>query len=132
MNETEKNPPLLHRDDVPMEVAETLVERLKELYGDDIKVQFAGDSTKELPPDVIEANAKLHKHFIKCFVEGLCHVCEAKFPGKWPPDEDDDWNLQGWAYYDTDSEDQVPLFACPSCEEADRNGQPKPMEIPDA
>lgn len=26
MNETEKDPPLLHRDDVPMELAETLIQ----------------------------------------------------------------------------------------------------------
>lgn len=126
----DKKPPLIHRDDIPMDVAEDLVSHLKELYGNDITVQFAGDSNTEMPQDMIEAHTKMNEHFRKCFVEGLCHICGARFPGAWPPEDGDDWSLQGWAYYTSDSEDQVPLLVCPDCEEADSDGQPRPVNIP--
>ena len=135
MDKNDKNDlPLLHRDDIPMEMAEDLVAKMKELYGDDIKVKFVGDATTKeleaLPKEFLEAQKKFYDHTVKCFVQGLCHSCEAKFPGEWPPTDEENW-LQGWSYYSIDSEKQPPMLICPKCEDEESDGVPRPMEIGD-
>jgi len=131
-------PPMLHRDDVPMDIAEDLVAKLKEvgeeMTGHPVKVIFAGDMTDEqrakVPPSMIESMQKLHDQLWKEFGKGLCHVCKTQYPGEWPPPENDaEWEQCHWAYYDNDSEESPPLIVCPKCEKMDDHGVPRPVEL---
>lgn len=137
-DQPQKEPPLLHRDDVPMDLAEDMVTKMKKAAKEqgmgDVKVQFIGDLTDEqkakLPPGMMEGIARLHDKLVKHFVNGECHVCGKKFPGEWPPPEDgENYSLQDWSYYDSDHESHPPALACPECEE-DEDGVPKPVELP--
>jgi len=118
--------PELHRDDIPMELAENLVEHLKDIHSEKgkppLKVRFIGDLTDEEKselPDLMEIQKKLYKHLVECFTKGVCHICGVKFPGEWPPNNDENWDLQGWIYYDSENEKDPPLLVCPKCEKRD-------------
>lgn len=113
-----------HRDDLPMDVAEDIVAQLKaagkERYGKNMTVKFVGDMTEEdiKMPNVAKIQEQLFDHLARCFVDGLCHLCKAQFPGKWPPTDDDNdgdsIDLLGWDYVDQ-GEETPPIFTCPSC-----------------
>lgn len=116
MEEKEK-PELLHRDDLPMDVAEGIVDQIQKLHPG-VKVVFAGDLPTN-DPDAEKMRHKaeeLHKTIIQSFVDGECFSCGAEIPMEWPP-EGDDWDLpDGWHIIDSVQEDGPMFLECPECD----------------
>ena len=107
---------LIHRDDVPMDVAESIVADLQAMYPG-YTVQFAGDSGN---PKAAEAAKQLGDELAKLLVEGRCMDCGRQMEG-WPGAEmADDWRPnEGWCHF-SDYNDELMGWQCPECDVDDK------------
>jgi hypothetical protein len=109
----------IHRDDLPMDVAEEVVESLQQQFPG-FKVQFAGDAPGGLPPEVAEAMQKLKDQMDQSVLLGQCFDCGAQMPNypKQGEPVPEDWEpATGWNYYS--SGDEIMHWICPTCDAAD-------------
>ena len=107
----------IHRDDLPMDVAEEMVKKLQELHPG-CKIVFMGDQPGGVPPEMQADLDQFAQAQERAFAEGRCMDCDKPMPG-WPsqggaPDQLPD----GWTYF-TDLKDQPMGWLCPECDAAD-------------
>ncbi len=105
---------MLHRDDLPMEVAEGMIEAIQKLHPD-CKVVFAGDVPGEIDPAVQDAIDLLEYATWRSFSEGRCFDCQTKIPIPWPPEEEDWKEPDDWNIY-VEGNFPCPMIICPDCE----------------
>lgn len=114
---------MLHRDDLPMELAEEVTRKLKELYPG-MKVMFAGDC-----PDsavLVRANQALEalqRKNEESLMNGTCIDCGRQMPGystEWREDRGADWApAEGWVWFSIPQTDEVVSWQCPECNALD-------------
>ncbi len=111
---------LIHRDDVPADLAEEIVKNMKDDFPG-CRIVFAGDY-QGLPPQAVEEARKEQARIVKVaatrFYKGQCFECGADMPMEWPP-KDDEWELPtGWGICtETYGIDDIPILICPECED---------------
>ncbi len=112
-----KSNDLIHRDDVPADLAEEIVKNMKKDFPE-CKVVFAGDKPGEVPQEVQDEQAKIIKVAAQRFCKGQCFECGADMPMEWPP-RDDEWELPtGWGICtEMYGIDGIPILICPECED---------------
>ena len=107
----------IHRDDLPMDVAEEIVKKLQELHPD-CKVVFAGDQPGAVPAELQAELDQLLEAQQQAFADGRCMDCDQPMPG-WPSQGGAPEMLpDGWTYF-TDLKDQPMGWLCPDCDAAD-------------
>jgi hypothetical protein len=108
---------LPHRDDVPMDVAEALVAKMKAEHPG-CKVVFAGDlPADQVPPEIREATARMGRAQAKSVLHGACLMCGARMADY--RIEDDDWNPPtGWGLI-YGLNDEPLAWECPACGRGD-------------
>ena len=124
----EKKPNLIHRDDLPMEAAEEITAKLKELYPG-FRVVFSGDEA-ELPPEVVRASEDLQSHMDDSLFTGKCIDCGAQmpnFPGRDATDSElDEWNpAEGWRWFSGPT-GEPQAWQCPECDRAESSEGGRP------
>ena len=72
----------IHRDDLPMDVAEEMVKKLQELHPG-CKIVFMGDQPGGVPPEMQADLDQFAQAQERAFAEGRCMDCEKPMPG-WP------------------------------------------------
>src|SRR5947199_924463 len=88
----------IHRDDLPMDVAEEMVKKLQELHPG-FKVVFAGDQPGGVTPELQAELDALLEAQQRAFADGRCMDCDKQMPG-WPwKDGAPDQLPEGWAYF---------------------------------
>lgn len=95
------------RDDIPMDVAEKMVEMLQDQFPGK-KIVFGGGSEDSLAANL---NRIFVRHARRCCKRGVCLHCQGEHPRPWPPKEyilDDGWSL-------IDTHTGTPAFLCPVC-----------------
>ncbi len=102
---------LMHRDDLPMDVAEA-VEQAKQMFPG-FEVRFAGDEPPEsLPPQIKE----WQEHMRQSLVEGRCVDCGVQMEN-WADLEKEDWQPpNGWCSFHEGPDDQIAGWQCPACD----------------
>ena len=81
-------PKLIHRDDLPMDLAEAVVGALKGVGGDNKKVVFAGDLPEDQQAECADMLRRIEEQESRAIAEGLCRDCGKRVPGNWPPTPD--------------------------------------------
>lgn len=100
---------MIHRDDMDMDDAESIVKMLQEKHPG-MKVVFAGDAAS---PEQEEKSRAIHLEMARRFIDGRCHTCNAKMPGKW--DEEDCDLADGWEYFESIGDEPMGMLECPTC-----------------
>lgn len=116
----------LHRDDLPMNVAEGIVEQMKQAFPG-MEVVFAGDMPGDLPESVKEGMAALEKKMERSLCEGRCIDCDAEMEGFPKSDATDDfWDnwqpAKGWKHFKRDGD--IVAWQCPKCDAAENSPPP--------
>jgi hypothetical protein len=108
---------MIHKDDLPMDVAEKIVEELKKMHPGCKSVVFAGDSPDtELQEKHKQITEQINKMHLKSFKEGECLDCGTKIPIPWPPKSDDFEWPKGWGRLEeVGNDDLCPALLCPTC-----------------
>jgi len=108
---------LIHRDDIPADIAEELVRLIQEDFPEGTRVVFAGDKPGEVPQEIKDQQKILIKVAATRFYQGQCFECGTDMPLEWPP-KDDEWELpDGWSIStETYGINDIPIFICPECE----------------
>lgn len=116
----------LHRDDVPYDHVEKIIQQLKEAEPG-MELVFAGD----VPPDQLPEEVKLAIEYINTQYqtsreEGRCVDCGGQMPG-WPDEvidvEKRTFNLPaGWQTFEMSGNEElgVAAFQCPDCDLKER------------
>jgi hypothetical protein len=104
---------LIHRDDLPFEVAEELVKQLQKDYPGK-KIVFAGD-VAGVDQEIEELINSITLRQLEHIVEGYCFDCGAVFPRPWPP-EGDGPLPKGWTLYENIGSDDTRILICPKCD----------------
>jgi len=114
---------MLHRDDLPMDVAETMVNKLKQMFPGK-KVMFAGDATPEAKRAMEKGLKQLNAKFAERYESGKCMDCEWVMPD-WEPDchKASGWKpAPGWRYLTAvggSSSLSPAQWLCPECDQKD-------------
>lgn len=105
--------PGIHRDDIPYEDAEKIVEALQKLHPG-FKVQFVGDApnSEKINERMSEFDEALHE----CWEQGLCFDCGKEIPCDWPLEEGQKYP-DGWSRYNIIGQEGFYMLICPECEE---------------
>ncbi len=108
-------PPLIHRDDVPFELAEEIEAKLKEQYPG-YTIRYAGDRPEDLPAAARDYAEELARKFRYSIEHGTCLGCGKKYPGAWP--EEGDLGF-GWSLYGMGGSRDSDHLVCGECDNAD-------------
>jgi hypothetical protein len=111
---------MLHRDDVPMEVAEQIGRVLTEKFPGETLV-FPGDIPEGPEREFAErAVARTDDMIRERFRRGQCFICGAQYGGSYPPISDaalNAWDQSGWCVLGDGARPRAPpdRVACPAC-----------------
>lgn len=114
----------LHRDDLPMDVAEQVVARIQEQFPG-MRVVFAGDHPGDLPDGVKRAIESLNWKMSESMTRGICMDCGAAMEGypaftKTPEGYADfpgDWRPQrGWRHFADTIGGKFSHWQCAECD----------------
>lgn len=140
MNTMPKEPNLIHRDDLPMDVAEGMIEAIKKEVGkeagDDFKVVFAGDLPEGKQTEVIEQFKEIERAMDRAFFNGFCWDCGKRIPKIWTPWKDKEGDYyklsDGWSIISSIPEDGPLMLQCPECGEIEEatQGISQKVEVP--
>jgi hypothetical protein len=111
----------MHRDDLPMDIAEDAVEKLRKLHPG-CKIVFAGDAGDQLPEEAKKAFAEYRRQEQAKLVQGLCSDCGKKMPG-WTDDlGPPSMKLpEGWTFFEDPKTKMPHAWICPECDQAEQS-----------
>lgn len=134
MSENVPPPQLLHRDDIPMDVAEEIVAMLKKAHPG-YEVVFAGDTPESYQQAMAPASQRFTDAVCRAFADGCCFYCGKAMQGI--PDEADelawvDWKPpQDWGFISIGPSDDSPIIIeCPDCAKNINEGVPRKVNSP--
>lgn len=104
-----------HRDDLPMDMATELTQKLQEAFPG-YTVGFAADKPGGPGPELQEKLAEFERVSLERLAEGRCGMCNKQLPCEWPPPEEGDWSLpEGWGFLTILGTDEPAALECDEC-----------------